>query len=88
MLFPRILTLFFPANVAIINLSFGDEVNSVIIEATNGPNWGKFMVSQFREEWSIKSVINPGRILLRDIGWDVVHLNAPFEMHGYRRAGK
>ncbi len=47
-----------------------------IIEATNGFNWGKFMVAQFTpDEWARKSLIDAdvgpiGRSLLRSLGWD------------------
>jgi len=47
-----------------------------IIEATNGFNWGKFLVGRFDEqEWSYRSqVSDSGMPLLREIGWGPGHL--------------
>lgn len=40
------------------------------VEATNGSNWGKFMVAQFDdEEWCRRSEVEEVR-LLEAIGWD------------------
>lgn len=46
-------------------------MRSKFLEATNGPNnWGKFLISVFEpEEWGHLSIIDPGRPLLRAIGW-------------------
>lgn len=42
-----------------------------IVEVTNGPNnWGKFLIGQFDEEWTRRSAVDPGRPLLRTIGWE------------------
>lgn len=44
---------------------------SKLIEVSNGFNWGKFMVMRLDEaEWKIESQIDPGRPLLRTIGYD------------------
>jgi hypothetical protein len=40
-----------------------------LIEATNGFNWGKFLVMKLDAEWSIESQVDPGRPLLRARGW-------------------
>lgn len=43
-----------------------------IIEATNGINWGKFIVARFdAEEWRKRSPISGSAMpLLRETGWD------------------
>ena len=40
-----------------------------IIEATNGFNWGKFLLGRLDHEWQIPSAVLPDRPLLRTIGW-------------------
>lgn len=41
-----------------------------MIEATNGFNWGKFMVGRFTEqEWAYRSSIGVGKSLLTEVGW-------------------
>lgn len=45
-----------------------------IVEATqsvkSGPNWGKFLISQFDTEWDYKSRIDPGaKLLERGCRW-------------------
>lgn len=47
-----------------------------IVEATNGFNWGKFMVGRFDEqEWRYRSLVSDsGMPLLREIGWGPGHL--------------
>lgn len=47
-----------------------------IIEATNGFNWGKFLLARFdAQEWQKRSVISNSRSpLLRELGWDPEHL--------------
>lgn len=47
-----------------------------VIEVTNGnKNWGKFLLIRFTEEWQTwKSQIDPGRPLLRTMGWSRDHL--------------
>jgi hypothetical protein len=42
-----------------------------IIEATNGFNWGKFLVARFDHEWRQRSAISDSKTpLLRQLGWD------------------
>ena len=38
------------------------------MEVTNGPNWGKFLVARFDEEWELKSELTRDP-LLRSLGW-------------------
>lgn len=46
-----------------------------IIEATNGTNWGKFLIGRMDHEWQRRSVISESSIpLLRQIGWGTEHL--------------
>lgn len=46
-----------------------------IIEASNGTNWGKFMLMRFdHDEWEQRSAIVPGAKLLRACGWSHDHL--------------
>ncbi len=41
-----------------------------VIEATNGFNWGKFMLARFDEhEWAMQSHAEVGHPLLRTLGW-------------------
>ena len=44
---------------------------SKFLEFSNGPNnWGKFLISVLEpEEWNHHAIIDPGRPLLRTIGW-------------------
>lgn len=45
-------------------------MDRVFIEATNGFNWGKFMVARFdREDWEYASEVEPDQRLLRACGW-------------------
>lgn len=46
-----------------------------IIEATENTdfNWGKFLVGQFVEEWSVTSSIGLNKILLTQRGWTKEH---------------
>lgn len=45
-----------------------------LVEVTNGPaNWGKFLIGQFDDEWSYKSVID-GAPLLSCRGWSPKHV--------------
>lgn len=44
-------------------------MQSKIIEATNGFNWGKFCIMRPDTEWSYESQVDPGKPLLRAIGW-------------------
>ncbi len=44
-----------------------------IIEATNGFNWGKFMLQKFDTEWSEQSAVDPGPLIQR-LGWTNKHL--------------
>ena len=46
-----------------------------IIEATNGFNWGKFLVGRFDKEWSYRSrMSDSGLPLLGEVGWTQGHL--------------
>lgn len=46
-----------------------------IIGATNGMNWGKFLVAQFDVEWSRYSTLAESRLpLLRQCGWGPEHV--------------
>ena len=51
-------------------------MHTKIIEATNGFNWGKFLLGRFDEqEASYRSVVSEsGQPLLREIGWGASHL--------------
>ena len=40
-----------------------------IIEATNGFNWGKFLLGRLDHEWQLRSSIEPDRLLLPQLGW-------------------
>lgn len=40
-----------------------------IIEATNGFNWGKFLLGEFDHEWQVQSAVDEGRALLSALGW-------------------
>lgn len=49
-------------------------MKSIIVEATNGGNWGKFMISQFEGfEWSRRSQIDHNA-LIRSRGWTPRHI--------------
>lgn len=47
-----------------------------IVEATNGVNWGKFMVARFDpQEWARRSVLPDfPSLLLREVGWSYDHV--------------
>jgi hypothetical protein len=46
-----------------------------IVEATNGNNWGKFLVGRMTDEWNRRSVISGSHMpLLREIGWGPGHV--------------
>lgn len=45
------------------------------VEATNGPNWGKFCVAVFEpHELAVRSAIAPGESLIRGRGWSHGHV--------------
>lgn len=44
-----------------------------LFEATNGLNWGKFLVCRFSDEWAVKSALD-GKPLIRSRGWGSDHL--------------
>lgn len=45
------------------------------IEASNGFNWGKFMVAQFApDEWAVPSRVGPPYSLLHQRGWSPAHV--------------
>jgi hypothetical protein len=49
-------------------------MHTKIIEATNGFNWGKFLLARFDEqEWGYHSAV-AGTPLLHEIGWGLGHL--------------
>lgn len=49
-----------------------------MMEATNGFNWGKFLIGRFDHEWQAPSLISfpsvKGKGLLRQRGWSTEHL--------------
>lgn len=50
---------------------------SRIIEVTNGPNWGKFMVARFdADEWRRRCALGDAfeGALLRELGWSQDHV--------------
>lgn len=49
-------------------------MRTFIFEATNGFNWGKFLVGQFTNEWSQLSEVDTGAPLLRARGWNLEHV--------------
>ncbi len=50
-------------------------MNIAIVEASNGFNWGKFLVARFQEEWQRHSVFEKYDIPLLDLcGWGHEHL--------------
>jgi hypothetical protein len=49
-------------------------MKTVFVEATNGPNWGKFMLAQFdAEEWARRSAVD-GRLQADGRGWTQQHI--------------
>lgn len=50
-------------------------VKTKIIEATNGFNWGKFLLGRLDHEWEVKSAVDPGRRLLTQLGWAPDRMN-------------
>ena len=50
-------------------------MNTRFIEASNGWNWGKFMVGQFDgDEWGRTSEVAPGEHLVAGRGWSHAHV--------------
>ena len=48
-------------------------MKSKLIEATNGVNWGRFLVGVMAEEWERRPAVpgaDYGRPVLREAGWD------------------
>lgn len=47
-----------------------------VIEVTNGPNWGKFLLGRLDEEWQLRSAMagTPDTPLPRQLGWTPEHL--------------
>jgi len=45
-----------------------------IVEATNGINWGRFLVGHLDVEWSVASALEPGLRVLRSCGASPEHL--------------
>jgi len=53
----------------------GQSMIIKFIEATNGTNWGKFLLIRFGEaEWKMQGQFSEGRPLLHTLGWSPDHL--------------
>lgn len=49
-------------------------MKTIFVEATNGANWGKFMLAQFEpEDWAHRSAVDGGR-LVGGRGWTRKHI--------------
>jgi hypothetical protein len=52
-------------------------VQTKIVEATNGMNWGKFLVTRFTDEWQRAPALPEAAMsgpLLRQVGWTREHV--------------